>query len=161
MEVLEAVNGGPLQFSNRKLLMLLIYNSSSSLHCICTLYIHGGVRTSHGREKHCNSRKKYSRASRKKLIQIISVEYFQKLFKLDGTLIVTAVSNSKCYFFNTLCKPSSATAHGLYILFTLFHCLHCPHCLHCFYTAHTAYTTCTAKHCLHNGKNANIYCYMV
>ena len=36
MEVLEAVNGGPLQFWNRKLLMLIFYNSSSSLHCICT-----------------------------------------------------------------------------------------------------------------------------
>ena len=99
MEVLEAVNGGPLQFWNGKLLMLLIYNSSSSLHCICTLYIHGGVRTSHERENHCNSRKKYSRASRKNLIQIISVEYFQKLLKLDGTLIETAVSNSKGHFF--------------------------------------------------------------
>ena len=29
------------------------------------------------------------------------------------------------------------------------------------YTAHAAYTTYTAKHCLHNGKNANIYCCMV
>ena len=47
--------------------------------------------------------KKYIRASGKKLIQIISVEYFQNLFKLDGTLIETAVSNSKKHFFLTPC----------------------------------------------------------
>ena len=74
----------------------------------------------------------YSRASRKKLIQIILVEYFQKLFKLDGTLIETAVSNSKKHFFNTLCKPSSATAHCLY--YTALHC-------YTAYTAHIAHIT--------------------
>ena len=110
MEVLEAVNGGPLQFWNRKLLML-IYNSSSSLHCICTFK------------------------------------------KVDMEWYVIPRNT----FFNTLCKPSSATAHCLYIIFTLLHCLHYPHCLRCFYTAHTAYTTYAAKHCLQYSKNANIY----
>ena len=68
------------------------------------------------------------------MIQIILVEPFQKLFKLDGTLIGTAVSNSTGIFFNTLCKPSSATAHCLY--YTALHC-------YTAYTAHIAYAAFT------------------
>ena len=92
MEVLEAVNGGPLQFWNRKLLMLLIYNSSSSLHGICMFKkVEKGV---------------LEPVMKGKTIAILAkctvehlFQYFQKPFKLDSTIIEPAVSNSMGSFF--------------------------------------------------------------